>query len=488
MKKKPLLIVVFGALFLLACLCSLPLPVPYASPDIPTLTETSTVLPPTDINPDYGAYGLGDPFYPMLGNGGYDVQNYDITLNVHMNDNTINGSTIIKAIASENMSAFNLDFYGLNILLVQVNSVNAKYSRSGTELTVIPAGALMVGDRFEVRVDYEGTPRQVSDPSLAVGEGIGWLDFDSGIYTINEPSGSMSWFPSNNYPTDKATYIFRVTVEEPYVVAANGILASTSNSGMATTYTWEENFPMASYLASVNIAKFNLRTAHGPDGLLIRNYFESGLDEQTISQYDNLSGMIKFYSDLIAPYPFEAYGVVVMPEAVGVAMENQTLSVFGSDMGFEEAIAHELAHQWFGDSVTLASWHDIWLNEGFATYLSWLWMEYKEGKDIFTNYVESNYQIAQNMFPPGDPPPSQIFDGSVYVRGGLTLHALRLTVGDDTFFKILRTYYYRYQFGNSSTEDFIDVAENISGSDLKSFFDAWLYASPIPPLPVPSLP
>jgi aminopeptidase N len=485
MKKKRLQILVIGALFLPACLCSLPVPVPSISLVTPRVTETLTVLPPADIYPDHGSYGLGDPFYPMLGNGGYDVLNYDITLNVHMDENTINGSAIIMALASENLAAFNLDFYGMNILLVQVNYINAQYSRSGAELTVIPAAALKDGDQFEVRVDYEGTPQPVTDPSLAVGEGIGWLDFTSGIYTINEPSGSMSWFPSNNYPTDKATYTFRVTVENPYVVAANGLLTSTNASGIATTYTWEENRPMASYLASVNIAKFNLRTATGPDGLLIRNFFESSLNEQAISPYDKLSDMIKFYSDLIAPYPFEAYGVVVMPEAVGVAMENQTLSVFGSDMGFEEAIAHELAHQWFGDSVTLASWHDIWLNEGFATYLSWLWMEYKEGKDVFKNYVESNYQIARDMFPPGNPEASEIFDGSVYVRGGLALHALRLIVGDATFYEILRTYYYRYQLSNASTEDFIGVAQEVSGSDLGSFFNAWLYASPIPPLPVP---
>jgi aminopeptidase N len=198
--------------------------------------------------------------------------------------------------------------------------------------------------------------------------------------------------------------------------------------------------------------------------------------------------MIAFYSDLIGPYPFEAYGVVVMPESVGVAMENQTLSVFGADMSFEDAISHELAHQWFGDSVTLASWPDIWLNEGFATYMEWLWVEHRAGADEFSSYMDNQYSYAQTMMPPGDPASWALFDGSVYIRGGLVLHALRQTVGDETFFKILSTYYQRYQYNNASTEDFIAVAEDVSGQDLGEFFDAWLYGSTLPPMPTPTVP
>jgi aminopeptidase N len=175
--------------------------------------------------------------------------------------------------------------------------------------------------------------------------------------------------------------------------------------------------------------------------------------------------------------------VVVMPEKVGVAMENQTLSVFGADMSFEDAISHELAHQWFGDSVTLSSWPDIWLNEGFATYMEWLWVEHSQGKDEFVHFMDGQYASAQVMFPPGDPKPSNLFDGSVYVRGGLVLHALRLTVGDDTFYQILRTYYQRYQYSNASTKDFVAVAEEVSGQDLGPFFDAWLYGETLPSMP-----
>jgi aminopeptidase N len=488
MKKKLVLIISVAALMLSACLCSVPIPFTPPTPTVAPATETLVVLPPTESDPTHGESGLGDPYYPLMGNGGYDVQHYDITLNVHMADDSVNGSVIIEARATRDLSEFNLDFSGLNILLVQVNYIDAQYSRNGTEFIITPANLLKNGDLFTVRVDYEGTPKPVSDPSIAVGDGIGWLDFPSGVYTINEPSGSMGWFPSNNYPTDKATYTFRVTVEKPYVVAANGLLTDTTDNGDTTTYTWEASNPMASYLASVNIAKFNERTATGPDGLPIRNYFETSLTEADITPYDQLPEMITFYSDLIAPYPFEAYGVVVMPETVGVAMENQTLSVFGADMSFEDAISHELAHQWFGDSVTMASWPDIWLNEGFATYMEWLWVEHTQGKEAFNIYLDDLYQSAQTMLPPGDPPSWGLFDGSVYIRGGLVLHALRLTVGDEIFFNILSTYYQRYQYSNASTEDFIAVAEEVSGQDLGPFFDAWLYGSTMPPMPSSNVP
>jgi aminopeptidase N len=489
MKNKIVLIFSIAALILSACLCS-SLPIPSFTPTstpistaTPPVTDTPTALPPTGINSEQGSYGLGDPFYPLLGNGGYDVQHYEISLNVHMTDGTVNGSTVIEVRATENLSAFDLDFSGMNILLIQVDYVEAQYSRSGTELTITPVTGLTNGDLFTVRVDYEGKPEQVSDPSLSVREGIGWLNFTSGVYTINEPSGSMDWFPSNNYPADKATYTFYVTVEKPYVVAANGLETNQTDNGNTTTYTWEETHPMASYLATVNIAKFDERTATGPNGLPIRSYFQSDLSSDVIAEYDSLPDMIAYYSDLIGPYPFEAYGVVVMPESVGVAMENQTLSVFGADMSFEDAISHELAHQWFGDSVTLDSWPDIWLNEGFASYMEWLWLEHTQGKDFFNNYVNMNYQSASAMFPPGSPTPSTLFDGSVYIRGALVLHALRLTVGDEPFFQILRTYYQRYQYSNASTKDFIAVAEDVSGQDLGSFFDAWLYGTTLPPLP-----
>jgi aminopeptidase N len=480
MKKKLILLLAILSLVLPACLCSVPVPF---TPTPATPTWTPLPLPPTSADPAAGAMGLGDPYYPLLGNGGYDALHYDITLDVDMARDILTGILVLTAQATQDLSSFNLDLSGLTVTGVWVDSVPAEFSRAGTELTIVPAAALTNGSRFTVRVEYAGTPRGVSDPAISVGDGIGWIDLPSGVYTINEPSGSMGWFPSNNYPTDKARYTFRVTVAEPYVVAANGLLTQETDNGDTITYVWEVSNPMSTYLATVNIARFDKRISTGPDGLPIRSYFAPGVSETDIAAFDVLPEMIAFYSDLIAPYPFEAYGVVVMPETMGVAMENQTLSVFGADMCFEDAIAHELAHQWFGDSVTVSNWPDIWLNEGFATYLEWLWVEHAQGPAAFKIYVDEMYQNAQSLAAPGDPPSYGLFDWSVYVRGAWVLHALRLTVGDETFFAILQNYYQNFQYGNARTEDFIFVAQNISGRDLSAFFDGWLYADQIPPKP-----
>lgn len=491
MKDKPALFLALLALLLPACLCSLPASWPWipgpgpepAATTPPPLPGPTAVPFATGADSLAGAAGLGDPYYPWLGNGGYDALHYDLALFVDMESDFVSGVLLLEARAAQSLSTFSLDFSGMTVSGVWVDSTPADFRQRGSELFITPAAPLEDGSRFTVRVEYEGSPQEISDPAISIGDGIGWLDFPSGVYTINEPSGSMGWFPSNNYPTDKATYTFRVTVARPFVAAANGVLTGTIDNGDAVTYVWEMRQPMASYLASVNIAKFELRTATGPGGLPIRNYFESSLTEADIAAFDALPEMIAFYSDLIAPYPFEAYGVVVMPEQVGVAMENQTLSVFGADMIFEAAIVHELAHQWFGNSVTISNWPDIWLNEGFATYLEALWREHREGKAAFHDYMDGLYASAQTMRAPGNPPAYGLFDWSVYLRGAWVLHALRLTVGDETFFSILRTYYQRYQYGNACTEDFIAVAEEVSGRPLGRFFDGWLYSDQIPPKP-----
>lgn len=487
MKKKISLIFTLLALLLPACLCSSPMAL-FQTPEPTRVTvtippEPTIPLPPTQVIPGSGAAGLGDPYYPLLGNGGYDVLHYTITLDLNMTTGSVNGSTELEVWASQELTAFNLDMSGLNVRQVTVDTKIVEFSRSGTELTIFPSEALAPETTFVVVVEYDGIPKGVSDPALTLEDGIGWMELSSGIYTINEPSGSMGWFPSNNYPTDKATYEFRITVAEPYVIAANGLLVETIDNGVTRTFVWREDHPMSTYLASINIGKFDMRESTGPDGLPIRSFYASGVSEADIALFDSLPEMIAFYSDLIAPYPFEAYGVVVMPEQVGVAMENQTLSIFGGDMAFEEAIAHELAHQWFGDSVTISNWPDIWLNEGFATYLEALWIEHAHGQADFEGYIDYMYEDALGMQAPGNPSISALFGGSVYERGAWVLHALRLTVGDEAFFNILLTYYNRYQYSNASSEDFIAVAEEVSGRDLTAFFDDWLYGYPVPPKP-----
>ncbi len=443
-----------------------------------------TVTPYITAENTTGAAGLGDPLYPTLGNGGYDALHYTIDLTVDMQRHAVTGTTTITAQATQTLSSFNFDFQGLQIQKIRVNAAPATFQRAGSELTITPATPLRDGERFTTTVAYSGVPTAIVDPGVSF-EKIGWLVYRPGIFVASEPSGAMAWYPVNNHPLDKATYTFRITVAKPYVVAANGLLQATLDQDDKRTYRWEMHNPMASYLATIDIAEFKIVTEQGPNQLPIRNYFPPDASPQMLATFDSTAMMIQFYSDLIAPFPFEAYGAVVLDDNFSTALEAQTLSIFGQDTLFEAAIAHELSHQWFGDSVSVKTWRDIWLNEGFATYLENLWVEHTQGRATFGARMHSLYETMQDqqLGPPASPQQADLFGPAIYVRGALTLHALRLTVGDATFFKILRAYYDRYQSSNASTADFIAVAGEVSGQPLDSFFNTWLYADAVPPEP-----
>lgn len=454
-----------------------------------------------------GDAGVGDLHYPELGNGGYDVQHYTLDLTVDVENNQLSAVATIDALATQPLSAFNLDFRGPDIESVMVDEALAKFSRAGGELTIELNTPLSEGDRFTATIAYSGTPTPVRDPSLNFR--IGWNQAgDDLIFVVSEPNGSATWYPVNDHPSDKATYSYTVTVPAGYVVAANGVLEDVVEADDTTTFRWEMRQPMASYLATVNIGEFIVQTSESESGVRVRNYFPERAADLAELTFSFQPEMIDFYSEVFGPYPFEEYGAIVIDAPLSFALETQTLSIFGSSVlmrgmpGAQEVIAHELAHQWFGNHVTLASWPDIWLNEGFATYASWLWAEHKAGSEALDRTIRQIYDLlsgntlrergaSQNevnrqigrYVPPGSAPADDLFNGGVYVRGALVLHALRVRVGDEAFFSILRTYYERYAGGNAATADFVAIAEEISGQALGDFFDAWLYDPMVPPIP-----
>ncbi len=546
------------------------------------LQPTSTITPVNDEAVRGGA-GVGDSYFPTLGNSGYDVESYRITIDVDMNQRTIQAATTIRATALVHLASFNLDFYGLKIETVTVNGVPAHFERVQRELVISPAVSIPAGSIFDVYVEYSGDPAQEIYQSV-IERDSAWVWYDEGSYVAGEPKGAAGWFPVNEHPSDKAAYEFIVTVDKPYDVAANGILVKTTDHRVRRTFYWSAPEPMAPYLVTLNIARFDMEREITTSGTIIRNYFSETLSDETKTRFDIQSEMMDFFESIFGPYPFGVYGVVVHDIDENFALETQTLSFFGSTFVNEAVIGHELAHQWFGNSVSIKDWQDIWLNEGFATYASLLWAENQYGQFVLDREIErmylkftpesapieftkgalidivrdstepgveisrtraieslaallertvprndieivaltypenfdrglvisilsslsfdvaevSPYQINQFLIeigvtesgrlqtrwpPPGDPGPDALFSASVYQRGALTLHALRLEVGDDAFFEILKTYAGRFAYQNATTSDFITIAEEISGESLKFFFDGWLYAPFIPDIP-----
>jgi aminopeptidase N len=438
-----------------------------------------------------GADTIGDPYFHDLGNGGYDATHYDLQLAWNDLTNEIAAMVTIEAEAVQDLSTFNLDFQGFSINQLQVNGVSASFERSGRELKITPPELLNGGSDFTVTVMYDGVPGE-DVPDFYADFALGWSRYDKGVFVASEPNGASYWFPTNDHPLDKATYTFEITVPNNYVVAANGLLEKVEENGGAATYYWVSSYPMASYLATVNIADYTVQTMDGPHGLPIRNYFPTHLSETLTPVFSRVPDMIAYFEEIIGPYPFEAYGAVVADTNLPFALETQTLSLFGRQVvvsagGADTTISHELAHQWFGNSISLANWKDIWLNEGFATYASYLWREHVSGRAVFDEILINSYaelvdpaNFAGRYVPPGNPIPTQLFNSGVYQRGAWTLHALRLRVGDESFFNILRAYNERYQYANATTADFIYVAELVSGEDLTALFDAWLYDERVP--------
>jgi aminopeptidase N len=476
-----------GAALLISALASLTFLMAPASSGAQSPTTPPVVATPIPGMPSPGAPGIGDPYYPLLGNGGYDAIHYTIDLDLDVESGSIvDATTTIDALATQDLSAFNLDFRGPQIDAVTVDGAPADWDRDGGELTITPARPLPADLPFQTEVRYHGTPNIDEDDRFE----RGWWTPDHSIFAVGEPAGSDVWYPVNGHPRDKATYTLVVTVPEPYEVVSNGLLDSVARSSGAAgnpstvTYTWENQEPTASYLVMFHAAELNLTFDEGPGGITLIEAFPPDLSRREKILFERIPEMIEVFTELFGPYPFASLGNTVFADtSFNAAMETQTMIGYDRSALSERTIAHEIAHQWFGDSVSPARWQDLWLNEGFARYAEILWAEAAHGPDAAAAALQQQIgglaavsrTVDGSGVRIGDPGADHLFTGVVYAGGALVLHELRERLGDETFFQLLQEWAARYRSSTVTTDDFIALAEEVSGEDLDAFFTDWLY-------------
>jgi len=451
-----------------------------ANPTPTTVAPTTTTT--IDVaNPRAGGDGVGDPLFPGLGNTGYDVQHYDIAID--LSGDEFRAEANLELIADAPLTQFNLDLVGMVVDHVFVDGVEAVVERNGRELIVSPAATVPAGPIISVKVEYRGTPEPIDDPAGPTP--LGWRTEAWGTYVVSQPLGAATWFPANDHPTDKATFMFRVTVPEGQTAIGPGLLVSETTTATRTTYIWETTEPMATNVASIVTGDFAVITS-GNTEPVIRHALPTERANQLLPALASTNEMLEAFEELFGSYPFESYGVVAVPDDLAFALENQTLSLFDTEFltlrrrTVENVLAHELAHQWFGNNVSPATWADIWLSEGFATWADHYWTELDGGETFDERAAEAR---SLNLRPPTDVRPSTMFDITVYRRGALTLEALRREVGNDRFFDLLQAWTVTFGGGSASTNDFLELVRSREGVQAEQLVESWLFDNTMPALP-----
>ncbi|MFI1391629.1 M1 family metallopeptidase [Streptomyces griseoaurantiacus] len=437
--------------------------------------------------PTAGAPGIGDDYFPRLGNGGFDARHYALDVAYAPDTDRLDGRTTLTARATQSLSSFDLDLQKLEVTRVDVNGRRAEFARDGNEIRITPRSPLAKGRTFTVSVTYGGVPEALSGP-IVFGSSYGWMKTEDGVFVACEPNAASTWFPSSDHPSDKATYDIRIKAPRGLTGVSNGRLVSTRNRGDSTYTHWRESRPMATYLATATIGKFDVRTGRTPAGTPIYVAVDPVLkNSNNVDVYGVTAEATDYWSEVFGPYPFEETGAIVddMPEA-GFSLEVQSKPAY-SAVRNESTIVHELAHQWFGDSVSVAHWKDIWLNEGFATYAQWLWLEHRGTRSAHDSFRASyDSRAASSSFwqvKVADPQRDTMFASAVYDRGAMTLQVLRERIGDRAFFRLLPAWTRLHRHGNASTAEFVALAEKISGQRLGDLFDTWIGSTGKPALP-----
>ncbi|MBF6179400.1 M1 family metallopeptidase [Nocardia otitidiscaviarum] len=422
------------------------------------------------IDPLAGAPGLGDPYYPLDGNGGYDATHYDVAIDYDPPTWHLTGAARVHARATQALRTFNLDYAGPEVATVTVNDLPARFDRTDEhELVVTPLLPLLPGLPFTVEVDYAGP--------VGADENSGWYVSPSGgAFVAGEPHSATSWYPLNDTPTDKATFTLTATVPQEWEVMSNGAKTTDTVTDGRRTTRWESRHPVIGYLTTVAIDRFEFLEQRRADGTpLLSAFAPDALDAKENEL--RLPEILDFGEELYGPYPFDVAGGIYVDTDLEFSLETQTRPIYApwTDL---QTVVHEIAHQWWGDSMSVRQWSDICLNECFASYTAdYLWPERKEGRDVDAEYRDTVAKFYDNpkfwQIKLQDPGVGYEFT-SVYYRGPLFLHALRRTLGDDVFFSAIRDFVVGHAYGNASMPEFREFVRSRTSHDLTGFFTAWL--------------
>jgi aminopeptidase N len=422
-----------------------------------------------------GPKQVSEPFFPRSGNAGYDVKHYDAILGYQPRSGMLTARDTVEARATSGLRKFSLDLDGLKVTSVSVDGEAAKYSRGKGKVKVVPGTPIAKGEAFTVELRYQGVPRKVTDPD---GSTEGWYRTKDGAVAVGEPVGTAAWLACNNAPRDKASFDLEIAVPRGLKAVSNGRLMSRRKAGGRVRWSWSEPKPMATYLALVDIGDGKLVQGHVgklPTWTLV----DPRLVKKSRAAIDSLPEIIRWEQHIYGPYPFAAAGSVVDVANLQYALETQTRPIYAFAPD-RTTVVHETAHQWFGDSVSLERWPNIWLNEGFATWTQWYFAEQHGGRSAQQVFAELYRRPASETGfwnpPSGHPGQAKnLFAVSTYVRGAMTLQALRDKIGTQDMLKILRTWVTEHRYAHGDIEGFIALANHVSGKHLRGFFDRWLF-------------
>ena len=472
------------------------------------LITASLAAPAVAAPPKSGAEGIGDYLFPTLGNPGYDARHYtlDTRYPTTAPAQQVSGVVRMDAIATEKLGSFNLDFAGDSFGAVTVNGRRAAAEQADEDIVITPPGSIKAGASFSVVVPFTS---HIFTPAPDDQFPFGWFATADGSVTAFQPNVAHLSYPVNDHPADKATYTFHLDVPGGVTAVANGVATGSSSADGRTVFSYEERSPMASELVQMTVGDIAVIDRGSAAGVALRDVASNANRRIIEPALSRTPTHVRWMVDKVGAYPFDNYGVLAADQVFFYALETQTLSlhaelffdprfapgVTGQRWFYEPIMVHELAHQWFGDSVAPVRWSDVWLNEGHATWYEREWEQEtgqidENGFASFEAFMRDQYAKANQYraeFGPVALPTHNdlfgLFSDNVYGGGALVLYALQQKVGDNAFRAIERAWAQRKRGQSVSTDDFIAFASDVSGQDLTDFLRAWVYGDTVPPMP-----